>query len=149
MIADALFTLHFAATWYLVGLCWIVQRVQYPLMAEVGPEHFMPYEQGHVRRITPVVAPPMIVELVSGLALLFVWRDMAVDGRFLASMGLLALIWLSTFAVQVPLHDTLQRGFDAGAHARLVRTNWIRTVAWSARGLLLAWILLARGSGSG
>lgn len=30
-------------------------------------------------------------------------------------------------------------GFDADAHARLVSSNWIRTVAWSARALLLAW----------
>jgi hypothetical protein len=50
---------------------------------------------------------------------------------------LLAAIWLSTFGLQVPLHRRLELGFDDDAHAALVRTNWIRTLAWTARGLLL------------
>jgi hypothetical protein len=46
----------------------------------------------------------------------------------------------------------LARGFDADVHARLVGTNWIRTAAWSARALLLAWCALAalvRADGTG
>jgi hypothetical protein len=48
----------------------------------------------------------------------------------------------------VPQHAVLARGFDADAHASLVTTNWVRTVAWSARGLMLLGIVertLARG----
>ena len=37
-MSAVLTVIHFAATWYLVGLCWLVQRVQYPLMAGVGAE---------------------------------------------------------------------------------------------------------------
>jgi hypothetical protein len=59
---------------------------------------------------------------------------------FLLSVGLLVAIWASTFLVQVPLHNALVDGFDAGAHGSLVRTNWVRTIGWSARGLLLTWI---------
>ena len=50
--------------------------------------------------------------------------------------------------LSVPQHAVLARGFDADAHASLVTTNWVRTVAWSARGLMLLWIVertLARG----
>ena len=36
----------------------------------------------------------------------------------------------STALLQVPCHTILAQGFDAGAHARLVRTNWIRTCCW-------------------
>ncbi|MDC1295830.1 hypothetical protein N8077_05815, partial [Myxococcota bacterium] len=61
-----LFVIHFAATWYLVGLCWLVQRVQYPLMDRVGAGNFVAYEGGHVSRIGLVVAPMMLVELASG-----------------------------------------------------------------------------------
>ena len=33
-------------------------------------------------------------------------------------------------------------GFDAEAHRRLVRTNWVRTVGWSLRSaLVLGWVL--------
>ena len=31
--------------------------------------------------------------------------------------------------------------FDAQAHARLVDTNWIRTVCWTARGVIALWMI--------
>jgi hypothetical protein len=39
---------------------------------------------------------------------------------------------------QVPAHKSLERKFDLRVHAWLINSNWLRTVAWSARlGLLL------------
>jgi hypothetical protein len=132
---------HLAATWYLVGLCWLVQRVQYPLMALVGRASFPIYEAAHVDRIGPVVAPVMLVELVSGGLLWAIGGEAFRHPIFVAALTLIAVIWLSTFIVQVPLHDLLGRGFDPDHHAALVRTNWIRTLVWSARGvLLLGWL---------
>ena len=52
-------------------------------------------------------------------------------------LGLLGLIWLSTWRLQVPRHGELAHGFDARAHCRLVDTNWIRTIAWSLRAVLV------------
>lgn len=144
-VAALLFLLHFASAWYLVGLCWLVQRVQYPLMSAVGTTSFTTYEQGHVTRITPIVAPPMLIELGTGVMLLL-WGGAAFRRPlFATSLVLLAAIWISTFALQVPLHDALVKGFDANAHASLVRTNWIRTLAWTARGLLLSALLWRSG----
>ena len=60
------------------------------------------------------------------------WRR----GAVWAGLALLAVIWLSTALVQVPLHRRLQGGFDAAAHRRLVRTNWLRTAAWTLRAAL-------------
>jgi hypothetical protein len=54
---------------------------------------------------------------------------------------LVAVVWASTAVLQVPRHQTLAASFDAAAHADLVRTNWIRTVAWSARGGLMLSVL--------
>jgi hypothetical protein len=51
----------------------------------------------------------------------------------LASLSLLALIHGSTVFVQVPAHGRLTGGFDLAVVRRLVRTNWIRTVGWTAR----------------
>ena len=132
---------HFAATWYLVGLCWLVQRVQYPLMDRVGAAGYPGYEQAHVSRIGPVVAPLMLIELGTGIGLLLSASPGETRWAFGLGLVLLAVIWLSTFLLQVPLHNTLVDGFDAGAHAALVRTNWIRTIAWTARGALLIWLL--------
>lgn len=143
-MADWLLVTHLCATWYLIGLCWLIQRVQYPLMGRVGVEHFADYEQQHVRRIGPLVAPAMLLELATGGLLLV--RSLAEAGGSLvlySAVALLAPIWLSTFLLQVPLHRRLERGFDPDAHAALVRTNWIRTLAWTARGLLLLALLAA------
>ncbi len=142
------FVLHFASTWFMVGLCWLVQCVQYPLMAAVGEDAFTTYEAGHVARIGPVVVPLMLAELVTGGWLWLAGGEPFRQPVFGLSLGLLGLVWLSTFCLQVPLHDALGAGFDAGRHAALVRTNWVRTLAWSARGVLLGLLLVALLRGS-
>jgi hypothetical protein len=42
---------------------------------------------------------------------------------------------------QGPAHGRLAEGFDASVHAVLVRTNRIRTAAWTALALLDTWML--------
>jgi uncharacterized membrane protein len=131
---------HAAATLGMAGVIWFVQLVHYPLMASVGTEGFAAYERAHTRLTSFVVAPLMLVELATGIALaLGVAADDTVQWRL--GLVLLALVWLSTFALQVPQHARLARGFDAHAHARLVATNWIRTVLWTARGGIVLWSL--------
>ncbi|HMB91475.1 MAG TPA: hypothetical protein VKP65_11550, partial [Rhodothermales bacterium] len=97
----------------------------------------------HMRRITYVIAVPMLVELSTTIALAW-WQPASIPGwQIWTGLALLALIWISTGLLQVPLHNTLLRGFDVTAHQRLVATNWIRTLAWSARGLLVLAMLAA------
>ena len=57
--------------------------------------------------------------------------------------GLLLVIWVSTALLQVPLHRKLSAGFDARRVQLLIGSNWIRTVAWSVRGLIA--LLLLKG----
>ena len=137
----AALVLHCAATWALAGLIWTVQLVSYPLFGHVGREAFPGYHAAHMRRITLVVAPLMLAELATAA-----WLVASPGGRaalILASLPLLALNWLSTALVQVPLHRRLERGgFDEMTWRRLTASNWIRTSAWSLRALLLAAALL-------
>jgi len=132
---------HAAATVTMVGLIWFVQIVHYPLMARVGREGFARYAASHTRRTTWVVAPPMVVE--AALAVVLALRPPVGASAVAAwvACGLVALIWLSTAFLLVPLHRRLAIGFDGDVHRRLVSLNWIRTVAWSVRGLLvLVWL---------
>jgi len=48
-----------------------------------------------------------------------------------------ALVWASTWLLQVPAHRRLGAGFDPVWHARLVRGNWLRTALWTFRGVLV------------
>lgn len=60
------------------------------------------------------------------------------------------LIWGSTALLQVPMHNALSTGFDSKAHRSLVLSNWIHTVAWSLRGVLVLFLVnQTRGLGNG
>lgn len=126
------------STWFLVGLIWTIQIVHYPLFAAVGVDRFVAYEASHTRLITLVVGPVMLVEAAT--AGLFVAMRPASIPAWIpwTGLGLVILIWISTAILQVPDHAKLANGFDAAAHAHLVGTNWLRTIAWTARGVILA-----------
>jgi hypothetical protein len=134
---------HLAATLYLAGLIWTVQVVHYPLMDRVERRHFDEFHRRHALRIGWIVIPPMVVELITS-ALLALSPPQGVP-RALPAIGvaLVAIVWLSTFAIQVPLHRRLARGFDDAAHRALVRGNWLRTVAWSLRAVVAVAIAMA------
>lgn len=125
---------HAGATWFMTGLIWFVQIVHYPLMEAVPEDAFTDYQKLHQRRTTWIVGPVMLVE--AGSAVLLAWSSHRVfAGLPLAWTGLalLALIWVSTFAVQVPLHARLALGFEWPVWHRLVVTNWLRTLTWTLR----------------
>lgn len=136
MTQTLLWNVHLAATLTMVGLIWFVQVVHYPLLARLGGQAFADGHAFHMKRTGLVVVPTMLVELASMGLLLWHPGDLP-TGWLWASAALLLGVWASTWAAQVPIHDRLAAGDDARAKAALVRTNWARTVCWTARGLLL------------
>lgn len=140
------FVVQVVATIYMTGVIWVIQVVHYPLFAGVGPAAFGAYEAGHRERITLVVLLPMVAELATAAWL--ARRPLPFVPPWSARLGLalLVAVWASTALLQVPLHDRLSARFDPAAIAALVRGNWLRTAAWTARTLLCAW-WLARGLG--
>ena len=131
-MTGAVLLTHAAATWFMVGLIWFVQVVHYPLFTGVGEQGWAEYSRRHQRLTTLVVGPVMLCELAT-CAMLLATRPgpLTITGAVL-----LALVWASTFFVQVPLHGRLGKGHDAAVMRRLVATNWVRTALWSARGLV-------------
>ena len=134
---DWVVAVHTFATLAMMGLIWFVQVVHYPLYAKVGPQAFAEYHALHVSRTTSVVAPLMLAELGAAVWLLLDPNDRFSGWMPLVGLGLLGVIWGSTALLQVPSHGRLQEAFTPKAHAYLVGTNWIRTVAWTARGVLV------------
>ena len=133
--------LNVISTWFMVGLIWFVQIVHYPLFNRVEQERFVEYQDRHQKLTTWVVGPPMLVEAVTSM--LLVWFPPPVNGALLLlGIGLLLIIWVSTALLQVPCHSELNRGFNPKFHQQLVVTNWLRTVCWSLRGVLVTWFVL-------
>ncbi len=137
---------HAAATWAMVGLIWTIQVLHYPLFAAVGQADFAAYEATHTRRITALLAVPWGVEAATTLAL----AALVPPGtaRMLAWAGVLLLggIVAATVVLQVPLHRALSEGFAPPAHRRLLATNWLRTVLWTARGAVALALLVVMGA---
>ena len=134
---DGVLLVQAAATLTMTGIIWFVQVVHYPLFRLVGSEGFAAYAAAHGRRTGWVVAVPMVAEVASGVLLLW-WRPPGVPGSWVwIGLALLLVIWLSTALLQVPRHRALAAGFEASVGRGLTATNWVRTVAWSLRGLLV------------
>ncbi len=127
----------------MTGLIWFVQLVHYPLYKRVGQQGFSHYQTQHARLTSYVVLLPMVLELVTGLALMWLRPAGVPLWQLYLSAGLIGLIWLSTAVLQMPQHSSLMNGFNERAHSLLVQTNWLRTIAWSLRSLLvLGWLQL-------
>jgi hypothetical protein len=126
----------------LVGLIWTIQVVHYPSFQYADESTFREMESFHQTRISLVVMPLMLLEIGSGLLLLWSRPDFFPGWAAIWGVLLIGFVWASTFALQVPLHGKLSEGMDTLAIQRLVTTNWIRTIAWTGRGLLLSWVLL-------
>ena len=145
MSAAIVWMMQLGSTWFMTGLIWVIQVVHYPLMAQVGQTSFGAYHAAHSRLITLIVMPMMLLELGSALtlALTYTADPQRPSGAWLwLGVALLGVAWATTALASVPAHGVLSGGFDAQAHATLVQTNWLRTLAWSLRALLVSWLYL-------
>ena len=131
-----------AATLVMVGIIWFVQWVHYPLLAVVSTDRASEVAVEHQRRTGHVVGLPMAVEGVSTLVLLANRpAEVALIWPWLGAV-LLAIALGSTVFLSVPRHAKMAINPDPEIGNSLVRTNWPRTVAWSARGIIVMIMLV-------
>lgn len=140
--SQTIFLANVVSTLFLVGLIWMVQIVHYPLFNDVGQENYITYQQRHQTNITFIVGPMMLIEIITAIMLAVQPIDGVNKSLVYIGIGLVVLIWLSTAFIQVPCHAKLEKGFDLAAYKWLVNSNWIRTVAWSARGVIVTLMLI-------
>ena len=131
---DLLFFLNVISAFLLTGVIWTIQIVHYPSFHYIDKLSFTNFHHFHERRISIIVMPLMILELISSVALYF--NDMS-NHTFLLNLIIVGLIWCSTFFIQVPIHNILSQKKDNMMIEKLVNTNWIRTFLWSMRMLLI------------
>jgi hypothetical protein len=126
---------NLAISWGLLILIWLVQLIIYPGFHRIPSELFVSFHRWYVIRISAVVLPLMLAELI-----LTVWWIVFINYSLASytSGFLVIIIWLSTFLLQVPIHNQLQQGKEDKLIRRLVATNWIRTAAWSLKAGLVS-----------
>ena len=121
---------NLAISWGLFILIWLVQLIIYPGFHRIPAELFVSYHRWYVIRISAVVLPLMVAELI--LTIWWVLSD-AYSPISLSAGFFVSIVWLSTFMFQVPIHNRLKAGRENILVRRLVTTNWIRTVAWTLK----------------
>ncbi|MFT4762645.1 MAG: hypothetical protein ACI9XO_002757 [Paraglaciecola sp.] len=128
--------INIAVTWTLVGLIWVVQLVHYPSFQYIDNSEFLKFHEHHSQSISIVVLPLMLAELA--LAFYLGYQS---NWNFISLLPLLlvALIWLSTFLLQVPIHQQLGSGKNLKLIINLVHSNWIRTVLWTAKAFWISY----------
>ena len=120
-----------------VGLIWTIQLVHYPSMKYIPKDRFPEYHNFHSIRISILAIPLMFAELFTSTILLYQNLNNAIQTIFLVNLILVLLIWLSTFLIQVPLHNALSKKKNIEKLSKLIFSNWIRTILWTARSILM------------
>ena len=130
-----LFTLHLIFTSIMVGVIWLVQVVHYPSFNFIDKKFYSDFQNFHIKRISFIVIPVMLLELVSGLILIYL--DNRHSTPSLISFGILILIWIITGLFFAKAHQDLTAGYDRVIVKKIIKLNWIRTLLWSIRLILL------------
>jgi hypothetical protein len=128
--------IQLATTFSMMGLIWLIQLVHYPGFHAVQASKFDAFHSMHSANISLIVMPLMVAELLVAAYLCFGTPMVGVPLQAVL-LGLTLAAWASTIFLQVPLHNALSSGNDAETITRLVQTNWIRTVAWTLKGVIL------------
>lgn len=106
----------------------IVQVLIYPQFNYVSPHELGKYVKFHIRHISWIVIPIMLVESFS---LMQLWTNQEIWSFWLISATvLLVLIWVLTFIKIVPLHNEIARSSDVTFIPSLLSLNLIRTILW-------------------
>ena len=136
MEIEILSDIHFLSTSLMVGIIWVIQLLHYPTFHFIKQSDYVEFQHFHMQRISFIVVPVMIIEILSGFMLVYYFRS----NLFILCLTILLVIWLITFVFFTKLHQSLLGGYDKIIVKKLVQINWSRTVLWSLRLIILIYI---------
>ena len=126
---DLLLKVNFISTSVMVGVIWVIQLLHYPSFHFINENKYIEFQHFHMRRISFIVIPVMLIELASALLLSYFFRS----SLTIILLALLLGIWGITFIFFTNMHQKLTNGYDPSIVDRLVQINWSRTALWSLR----------------
>lgn len=140
--STGILVLHAFGASFMAGIGWFVQAVHYPLFGAVADDRWTAFHDQHSRRTAWVVGVPWAIQGFTALALL----GARPDGVALTLIGLAVLLAgvtvVATVGLALPAHGRLSTGYATEVHRRLVRTNWVRTIAWTGAAVVAAAMLV-------
>ena len=128
------FFFHLIFSAIMVGVIWVIQLVHYPSFHFIDKDIYDSFQKFHMNKISIIVVPVMILELATGLLLLL---GNSKNILIIISFGILILIWGITGLFFSDAHGKLISGYNELIVNKLVSMNWIRTVLWTFKMILL------------
>ena len=130
---DLFLKVNFISTSVMVGVIWVIQLLHYPSFHFINENKYIEFQHFHMRRISFIVIPVMLIELASALLLSYFFRS----SLTIILLAILLGIWAITFIFFTNMHQKLTNGYDHSTVDRLVQINWSRTALWSLRLIIL------------
>lgn len=134
-----LFFANLTVTAVMTGLIWTIQLVHYPFFHRLEKDNYNIHMDEHRKKISFIVLPVMLIELATSVGL--VLMKSSFRSAFIIGLIMLIIIWISTGLLQVPSHSKLASGYSKTEVNKLVKYNWIRTILWTGRLILMLLIL--------
>ena len=136
MEIDTLYLIQIVCNSYLVSLVFMTQFITYPTFLHIDKDKFSEYHRKYVNNISFIVAPVMLVELLTLLLIAYFSKDFLI----IKSLILLLVIWLTTFFIMIPSHNRISKSFNIKEIKSLINYNWIRTILWSFKLLVIIFL---------
>ena len=112
----------------MVGVSLITHFVTYPSFKLIKSSSFFEFHKSYTKKMLFIVAPVMILELISSL--LLVIFDISDNNTEIGLLIILILIWLLTFFTIVPIHNKLTVNYNKDLNQKLIKLNGLRTILW-------------------
>ena len=133
--SQQLLNYHLFCSIWMTSLIWVIQLVHYPFFQFVSEQNKQKASVFHTSRIFWCVFPFMIIEIASWTGYLLLSFNTKPETVLITL--LLTGIWLITFFVQVPQHQQMAQSYDINFIQKLVNKNWIRTIFWTLKLIIL------------
>ena len=137
---QSMLAMHLALASLMVGVIWVIQLVHYPSFRFTDREKYVSFQIFHMRKISFIVMPVMVLEFLSGLLLVLYHSNH--ESLLRISFILLLIIWLVTALFFAQVHQKLSKGYDETLVRKLVSFNWIRTLLWTIRTIIITYCLI-------
>ncbi len=136
MEIDTLYFIQLVCNSYLVSLVFMTQFITYPTFLDIDKDKFSEYHQKYVNKISFIVAPVMLIELLT----LFIIAYLSSDFLIVKTLILLLVIWMTTFFIMIPSHNRISKSFNKKEIINLINYNWVRTILWSFKLLVIIFL---------
>ena len=112
----------------MVGVSLITHFVTYPSFRLIKSSLFSEFHKSYTNKMLFIVAPVMILELISSLFLVIF--DVSDNNTEIGLLISLLLIWFLTFFIIVPIHNKLILNYNKDLNQKLIKYNGLRTILW-------------------